>query len=127
MSPNYNNGHKPLNGSLSRKTMSKRNNSVRCAARYLLIAKKKCTASECFINMKYKSGKLYRSGANSTSLRKLESRMSRHPVLQRYTPQGSPAVFTCTLEAYEEYFDDDPFYDWTDNKAVNRRPRNGTN
>jgi len=117
--------YKPLDGSISRKTMSKSNNSIRCAARYLLLAEKKCLASECYVNMRFKSGKLYRTSGQSTSLRKLEARMGRHPALTQHKQEKGAPLYTCTLEAYEDYFLDDPYYDWTDNAAINRRPRNG--
>lgn len=109
-----------LNGKLSRRTMSKRNDSIKCAARYLLGKTTPLTAAECFHNMTFKSGRLYRVSARATTLRRLESRMTRHPVFTKHDTH--PKTYTCTLKEYEDYFDDDPTYNWTDNKAVNDKP-----
>ncbi len=114
---------KKLNGLLTNRTMSQHNDSIKCTARYLINKGGKRTSAECFHNMTFKSGRLYRSSARATSLRKLESRIRRHPVIKCHDTK--PRTYSCTVEVYEQYFEDDPFYVWTDKDSVNRRPRNG--
>ena len=110
---------KKLEGRLSRRTMSTQNDSIKCAARYLLGKSTPCTVAECFQNMTFKSGKLYRVSARATTLRRVESRMARHPILTKYDTK--PRTYSCTLEDYEEYFDCDPFYDYTDQTVKNKQ------
>jgi hypothetical protein len=108
-----------LEGRLSRRTMSKQNDAIKCSARYLLGKSTPRTAAECFEHMTFKSGKLYRVSARATTLRRLESRMARHPILTKYDTK--PRTYSCTLEDYEEYFDCDPFYDYTDQTVKNKQ------
>ena len=109
---------KELQGRLSRRTMSKQNDSIKCAARYLLGKSTPCPVAECFQNMTFKSGKLYRVSARATTLRRVESRMARHPIFTKHNTK--PKTYSCTLEDYEEYFDCDPFYDYTDQSVKNK-------
>tara|TARA_R110000824_G_scaffold238837_3_gene427543 strand:- start:90 stop:455 length:366 start_codon:yes stop_codon:yes gene_type:complete len=111
-----------LNGRINRRVRGQNNDSMKAAARYLVFKKPTATAAECYENMTFKSGRLYRISTRSISLRKLEARMLRHPV---FTLESThPNTYSCTLKAYQEYYDDDPSYDWTDNKSTNRRVRN---
>lgn len=110
---------KQLEGRISRRTMSKKNDSIKCAARYLLGKSTPRTAAECFQEMTFKSGRLYRVSARATTLRTLESRMARHPVLTKHNTK--PKTYSCTLKEYEDYFDCDPFYDYTDQTVKNKK------
>ena len=110
---------KQLEGRISRRTMSKKNDSIKCAARYLLGKTTPCTAAECFEHMTFKSGKLYRISNRATSLRRLESRLIRHPIIKKHDTK--PRTFSCSLEDYENYFDCDPFYDYTDQSVKNKQ------
>ena len=109
---------KELKGRLSKRTMSKQNDSMKCAARYLLGKSTPRTAAECYEYMTYKSGRLYRLSARSISLRALESRMNRHPIIKKHDTK--PRTYSCQLEDYEEYFDCDPSYDYTDQSVENK-------
>ena len=97
---------KKLQGTLSTRTMSKHNNAIKSAARYMMKVQRPCTVAECYENMTIKRGKLYRTSGRSISLRQLESKVMRHPVFTRY--DGKPKTYSCTIEQYSSYFDDDP-------------------
>tara|TARA_R110000751_G_scaffold109345_1_gene206415 strand:+ start:4858 stop:5199 length:342 start_codon:yes stop_codon:yes gene_type:complete len=93
-----------------KKLGDKHKNSIRLAARYLLITKRECHAAEVYQNMTFKNGKTVRINNQSCSLGTLRTKMSKHPVFRKSATK--PYKYTCDIDLYREYFDDDPFFNW---------------
>ena len=111
-----------LTGILSSRSMSKRNNGIKAVARYIIKKGEPCSVAECYANMTNKKGTLYRSSKSAVTQRQLESRINRHPIFKKYDTK--PRTYTCTLEQYISYFqDDDPFFNYydTDSEEVKTR------
>ena len=96
---------------MGRKMVDKHKFLMRLAARYLVVTKKELLAAEVYQNMTFKNGKLVRNSNQSCSLSTLQMKMSKHPVFVKSGTRVNR--YTCSLESYKEYFDDDPYYDWT--------------
>lgn len=115
-----------LVGILSTRSMSKKNNGIKAAARYMIKKGRPCSVGECYTNMTNKKGTLYRSSKSSVTQRQLESRVNRHPIFKQHN--GKPKTYTCTLEAYVSYFeDDDPFYNYYDTDSIEFKNRKKEN
>ena len=109
-------------GILSTRSRSKKNNGINSAARYMIKKGRPCSVGECYTNMTNKKGTLYRSSKSSVTQRQLESSVNRHPVFKKHI--GKPKKYSCTLEAYVSYFEDnDPFFNYydTDSQEVKDR------
>ncbi len=115
-----------LVGILSTRSMSKKNNGIKAAARYMIKKGRPCSVGECYSNMTNKKGTLYRSSKSSVTQRQLESRVNRHPIFKKY--EGKPNKYTCTLDAYVSFFDDkDPFYNYYDTDSLEFKNRKKEN